>query len=352
MTTSASTTSVPSIPRLTPFNFTEWHLACTEAAKQCLPTNGPLGGLGLLLPKDAYADLNKGEPYTLATKPPSVSNTDTAHRQKIFDREQQALGSLTRAVFESIPIPTQQSAPGYNHTYGNSFITLPDMIEHVSAKYGTYSAQAYHQARAVLLRPYDGGDLDAFLAQQVKAHHACERTGNAVNELEKVNSLISALGPPFQFTIASFEETCSSLNDRTWNALATRIRQAATRVLANAPVKAPSTGSYYGAASATEAPATKADIIAALRDFAEANAIRRTATGRDTGPRGSDPNPGTGAGTGPQPKSYCWTHGLCGHTSTTCRYPRPGHDRRATESNKHGGREGRWVYPARGRSRP
>jgi len=345
MTTSALTTS-PSIPRLTPFNFTEWHLACTEAAKQCLPTNGPLGGLGLLLPSDTYAALNQGEPYTLATKPAAVTNTDTAHRQKIFDREQQALGSLTRAVFESIPIPTQQSAPGYNHTYGNSFISLPAMLKHVSAKYGTYTAQAYHQARAALLRPYDGGDLDAFMAQQVNAHHTCERTGNSINELEKVDSLISALGPAFQFTIASFEEACSSLTDRTWNALATRIRQAAPRVLTPAPAKAPSTGSYYGAASATEAPATKADIIAALRDFAEANAIRRTnpAAGRETGLRTTDPSPGT---TGTQPKSYCWTHGLCGHTSSTCRYPRPGHDRRATESNKHGGREGRWVHPAR-----
>ena len=93
------TTSSPlSIPRLTAFNFSEWHKACTEAAKQCLPTNGRLGGLGLLLPRDDFAALNNGDAYTKATKPDAVSNAATTFQQKVHDREQQALAALTTAV--------------------------------------------------------------------------------------------------------------------------------------------------------------------------------------------------------------------------------------------------------------
>ena len=146
------TTSAPSIPRLTPFNFNEWHVACTVAAKQVLPTNGPLGGLGLLLPSDAYTELN-GHAYVLATKPDEVTNTAQAHQQKIFDREQQALGTLTAAVYDTIPIPTQQSCAGYSPVYGSTFIPLPEMIAHVTTKFGTYT-QHRHTIRHA---PYSVG---------------------------------------------------------------------------------------------------------------------------------------------------------------------------------------------------
>ena len=138
-----TTTGPPSLPRLTAFNFNEWHVACTVAAKQVLPTNGPLGGLGLLLPADDYAALNNDQPYVLAAKPDEVTNTARAFQQKVYDREQQALGTLTAAVYDTIPISTQQSCTGYSSMYGSAFIPLPAMIAHVTAKFGTYTAQAY-----------------------------------------------------------------------------------------------------------------------------------------------------------------------------------------------------------------
>jgi hypothetical protein len=35
--------------------------------------------------------------------------------------------------------------------------------------------------------------------------------------------------------------------------------------------------------------------------------------------------------------SYCWTHGVCGHSSVDCRSKAPGHQNAATEKNKMGG---------------
>ena len=38
-----------------------------------------------------------------------------------------------------------------------------------------------------------------------------------------------------------------------------------------------------------------------------------------------------------QPKSYCWTHGMCGHNSAACQTLVPGHQRNATLDNRMGG---------------
>ena len=69
----AMTTPPCHIPPLTATNFSDWHVACVAAAKQVLPTNGPLGGLGLLLPPEEYSVLNHGEAYTAATKQTSIT---------------------------------------------------------------------------------------------------------------------------------------------------------------------------------------------------------------------------------------------------------------------------------------
>ena len=118
------------------------------------------------------------------------------------------MGALTTAVLTSVPLSTQQTCPGYDSTYGNAFIALHTLFTHVNTKFGAYTAQAYHQARSALLKPFDGGDIDAFLAAQLDAHQACDRSGNPLNPIEQVDTLIASVGkwPAFKFTIAIFEE--------------------------------------------------------------------------------------------------------------------------------------------------
>jgi hypothetical protein len=36
--------------------------------------------------------------------------------------------------------------------------------------------------------------------------------------------------------------------------------------------------------------------------------------------------------------TYCWSHGICNHTSATCKYPANGHSKKATLTNVMGGR--------------
>ena len=75
------------IPPLTSSNYTEWIVACTSAAKKCLPTNGPLGGMGLLLSTEEYTHLS-GNAYEPAVKPTTVNNAQYTHQQAVYDREQ------------------------------------------------------------------------------------------------------------------------------------------------------------------------------------------------------------------------------------------------------------------------
>ena len=202
------------IPVLTASNYHDWRLACTTAAKQCLPTNGPLGGLGLLLPHAEFEELS-GERYVLAAKPANVTNAGTTHLQVVYDRERVALGALQAAVYASIPLATQQACPGYHAMYGTSFVDLPTMMSHVHTKFGDASVNAYNQAMTILKQPYiSGTDIDTFLATQVAAHLACTRSGNSLNNIVKVNSLMEAVGGrdgPFGFTIHTFEEATSNI---------------------------------------------------------------------------------------------------------------------------------------------
>lgn len=362
------------IPQLSSVSFSAWHIACTQAATKCLPTNGPLGGLGLLLPDEEFALLNDGNSYVVAVRPQTVSNTNTSHQQMVFDREQIALGSLTHAIFDSIPLATKQCCPGYNATYGTSFIPLPSMMSHVRLKYGDCTVHAYQQARASLLRPFTGGDIDSYLAAHVEAHMACVRANNPLNEIEKVDALIAGVGGrsgPFGFTICQFEEDCSSLICRKFDdtpaivavpeihaapavdaiddqpavpaiayvpghppspareGLATRLRQAAPRVINASGVAAPNSHSFYGAAVTSPPTNLKAEITAILNDLlpfapTDANAASTPALVTATTRRG-------------RKEFYCWSHGLCGHAGKDCRNARVGHNPRATVSNRMGG---------------
>ena len=374
MTTTPQCTAL-AVPPLTGTNYCDWSVACTTAAKKCLPTNGPLGGLGLLLAPSDYAALNAGTPYTLAVKPNAVTNQATAHAQLVYDREQTALGTLTAAIFESIPLPTKQACSGYHPQYGTSFIALHQMMAHVYNKFGNATIHGYNVAKTSLERPFTPGmDIDDYLASHVEAHIACSRAGNALNDIMKLEALINGIGGrsgPFQFTIAKFEEDTTNLTHRRFEdtpaiegapeirardaidaipadadhdeiparpaqdhvpgrpepghlGLATRIRMAAQRLMEPA---APTTRGYFGAAAVTPAN-LRQDILdtikeALCRTVGDTAATANAANNRDR--RGDRRN------------MYCWTHGQKGHTGAHCKNPAPGHDPRATVNNRRGG---------------
>ena len=358
-----------SVPRLSAVNYHEWRIACTMAAKKCLPTNGCLGGLGLLLPTAEFTTLNNNVPYERAVPPRNVTSTAHAHLQAVYDREQIALGALTSTIFESVPVATQQACPGYHAQYGTSFIPLPDMMSHIHAKFGDASVNAYNQAKAILQHPYAHDvDIDVFLAAQVEAHLACVRANNPLNDIEKVDALIKAIGGrsgPFAFTINKFEEECSHIAFRKFEdtlataatleipavpatdavgdegddeytpavpattyvpgcpaqegraGLASRIRMAAPRILDTPP--APTTKGYFGAA----------EVVASFKDSIKEALADALNTANATGPR-TDRSP-------TRRDLYCWSHGLGGHSSTQCKNPRAGHNPRASATKRLGG---------------
>ena len=377
------------IPQLTGTNYCEWNVACTAAAKKCLPTNGPLGGLGLLLSPSEFAELNNGTPYAFAIKPHGVTNQSSAHAQMVYDREQTALGSLTAAVFESIPVPTKQACAGYHTQYGTSFIALHTMMEHVRCKFGNATIHGYNMARKSLERPFTQGmDMDEYIASHIEAHHACFRAGNALNDIMKIEAFINGLGGrdgPFQFTINQFEADSANLASRKFEdtpaiagvpeavaraatdavpagddheelpaqpaqayvpgrpaepaleGLATRICKAAQRLLdgPTIPTTIPTTRGYYGASAVTPFPTAtlRQDILDTIKEVlgkTVGDASANAASNRDRTP----PDP---TRRGDRRNLYCWTHGQKGHTGAQCKTPRPGHDPRATLNNRMGG---------------
>jgi len=297
-----------------------------------------------------------------------VTKTETCHLQSVYDREQIALASLTAAIFDSIPAATKQACTGYDIRFGSSFIPLPTMMQHVTNKYGDASVFSYQEAKTALMHPYANGDIDEFLAAQVSAHHQCARTGNPLNTIEKVTSLIAALGGVnglFSFTIAKFEEdTRGNLAYRTFedlpakpatdtlpaqparDGLATRIRQAAPRVIANMGANgAPTTSGYYGAAAVAthSSPQLRDAVIRALQEvlpsmLATALAGAPPPTSPATAPvLTSHDSPHDVPPAGTDRNLYCWTHGLGGHTSIDCVNRAPGHEPRATITRRMGG---------------
>ena len=199
------------IPKLTNDNYDQWLTAATTAAQQALPTNGRLGGLGLLLPPEEYTPLNNGQPFAPAQKHIAVTNAATTHEQLAYDREQLARAGLAQAIFASIPRGTLMTCPGYDPTYGPTFLDLPTLLPHVRAKHGDTTIQYYNRAKEALGLPYVlRTDVDTFITAHTAVHLACSRTGNPMNDVDKVEHFISALGGrdgPFSFTIHAWEET-------------------------------------------------------------------------------------------------------------------------------------------------
>ena len=340
----ANSTTPPSlsIPTLTDDNYPAWLAAATTAAKKVLPTQGPLGGLGLLLPTEDYKALNAGQDFLPATKPGQVTNAATTYEQLTYDREVQALATLTSSVYDSLPRATRQSCPGYDATYGDTFISLPIMFAHAHAKHSDTTTRQYHKAKAALRLPYtQGTDMDAYIASHVDSHLACARTQNVLNDIDKLELFIDGLGGrsgPFAFTINTFEEQLPQLHLRKFedvpghddvparSGLATRIREAAPRILANPTPTAPVTtsGGYYGASAAF-----REEIAAAIRDVlpsmlpATVTTTPQTTTTQQQSRRNRT--------------KYCWSHGLCAHTGRECRNPHAGHDVTAHAQNRRGG---------------
>ena len=53
--------------------------------------------------------------------------------------------------------------------------------------------------------------------------------------------------------------------------------------------------------------------------------------------KGGNRNGGDNRGKPKLPKAYCWTHGLCKHTSKNCKSPMDGHCKEVTLENRMGG---------------
>ena len=219
--------------------------------------------------------------------------------------------------------------------------------------------------------PYAPGrvDIDVFLAAQVEAHLACVRANNPLNDITKVDALITAIGGrsgPFAFTISKFEEECSHIAQRKFEdtqaapavpevvavpataavgapkddeyiparpatayvpgrpaqdartGLASRIRLAAPRIL-DIPA-APTTKGYFGAA----------EVVDTFKDSIKEAIAEAISSANATGLR-TDRNPPR------RTDLYCWSHGLGGHSGAQCRNPRPGHIPRASASKRLGG---------------
>jgi hypothetical protein len=160
-------------------------------------------------------------------------------------------------------------------------------------------------------------DFRAYVTSQRQLHNTFAQAGQPLSEMDKVKYL--SLGvegdPEARICIRMYFTAVPALAAQNFNDLALRIDS----MMANRPP--PTVNEFMGASVTPNTSTTK--LISENESLrAELAEIRQMLRSQQ------------------RPKSYCWSHGPCSHSSAGCVQTAAGHVREATMQNKMGGRQG------------
>jgi hypothetical protein len=194
---------------------------------------------------------------------------------------------------------------------------LPLIIQTLDLHYLVITRQELLDSINALSERYTAAkDFRAYITKQRQIHNTFAQAGQPLSEMDKVKYLSAGVDHDLDARgcIQLYFAAVPDLAGQNFNDLAQRIN----RMMANKP---PSTlNEFIGAASNI----SMAKLISENEELrAELIEIRRMLKPQQ-----------------PQ-KSYCWTHGPCGHTSAQCVQTATGHMREATIQNRMGGRSGK-----------
>jgi hypothetical protein len=173
---------------------------------------------------------------------------------------------------------------------------------------------------ALLVRYNPTKDFKAHLGKHRQLHNTFAHSLQPLSELDKIQFLVSSVDfdSEVKAAVQMYFTAVPNLAQQTFQGLAGRL----TLLMANRP----SAGVNEFANAATTPPSHGSGVRHQRDLVAENEELRKEL--RDL-KRSLKPK---------RPNRYCWSHGLCGHDSSYCRQPHPGHKNSATATDKMGGK--------------
>lgn len=342
LSTVATLTSQPTYQSI---QIAQRELNANAASVHSVEGGGLHGHLALTITAAAYLALT-GVQFDAPVLPPAVpvippgataaqiaeSNRQHTSQTKAFHRFHDLDKALLRQLLAAVPAlyTDALSDPDYGFTH----VTCLAMLTHLKTVYGKLSIAERDLNHQRMTAPWHPPTPIETLFQQLTEGMRLSAAGDE----PLVDSQVARMGYNIILRTGVFTDACrdwrlKNLAQQTFAEFKTHFRRMDQDRLET--VTSQSAG-YHGAANNVQqhpppATMTLPEALAQLASYqAAANVAMHPAPPPSAPPAPIPPS-------APKPKSYCWTHGACRHTSDTCNTKAPGHRDEATFTNKLGG---------------
>ena len=233
--------------------------------------------------------------------------------------------------------------------YGFTAVTCLTMLQHLKSAYGTISIADRHANHQRMVAPWHPPTPIESLFKQLTEGMRLAKAGDE----PMVDSQVARIGYNIILRTGVFTDACrewrlKTLEHQTFSEFQQHFRRMDQDRLETVTTQS---AGYHGSANLAGAitPLATLTLPEALAQLAMYQAAANAATQRPAAPMVPAPRPVPAPRTA-SPPGYCWTHGTCRHTSTTCNHKAPGHRDEATSTNPLGGSTAVYTYQARSSS--
>jgi len=345
-------TSLPSFPQVGKSpreSYEEWNDALIIMAGSYTRSNPEFGLLGAVLSPPVYliaAPLHA--PWVPLVHPGNAipagaqDRADHALRLKSYENQQEDLRDLKGAMVfsQGQDILRQMRLP----VVGMATRTVQWICNFLFDNFGSLSPAEFDAIKDMLQLPFqpESTTLLEHIGIHLSVHEKAVTNNAAFSEDFKVAQLLKSVIPSNRYhdALKAWGRAHPTIPQQTFANLATALRTEEDTNLQMHTVGRMG----YGSAAAIVAPSapimlpnaspTTAEFIAQI--VAATIAAQATQTNRSSTDRVRAVD---NAGQSPRVLLYCFTHGMCSHTSEDCIKPSANHNRRATARNTMGGAE-------------
>jgi hypothetical protein len=287
--------------------------------------------LSLLLPQEEYiltpqsgcepatAD-NEGRPgipFQLAAPPSPLQGQGSVaaavtHKEKmtVYERQIVDRASLHRAILNALPATIKSTVLEANAGTPLRNWSVYAIVQRLRDLYGTPKVEDTHTLLEKLQARYDPTQpLPRFLDEMVETHRALEELKDGISDRQKTFILKQALQhcPQYKSFFDMFQMAHPTRETYTFSALCTGLRT----------FQPEPTAASHEYAAAVMQPAPEKVAPATKPPFQHGQRLTKKPRKREY--------------------QYCWTHGICFHSSAACEARDPGHDENATFQDRRGG---------------
>ena len=300
----------------------------------------PIGQLGTILTAAQYTALTgQAAPFAPPIDPGVLANDANPAARDIHTTAQKNWVAWSELVEEALQVWHRHVPQELYHQIchaemGPAMLTLSEMWTQLNTNYGALPPAVLAQLMDSLsTQAPTEASLESILAQHLHVHTLKAASGHAMSDPDKVSALCKCLSGRRNLRDGMKNYFRDHPQAQTYAGLSAALLAEHHANLHFAP---PPTAprALVAVSEISEGGDDAAPTLGELQQ--QIKELANLITSKSFAPASS--------------KSYCWTHGHCGHTSAACSQPKTGHRKEATADKQLGGC--RSVYSQRKRDKP